>query len=203
MHNFSIKGSTSAKLALTSLMLAALVACGGGDSNPVLGVAPQQVLPVNIATGPVVVAALAGKTFSVPAGVAAFGNEAVKLTFGGTVTAPTFELTPASGGLVKGAMSFGSCYFFISNSSYPATSIYAPTVPPSKGLYIANCGMGLSSVTANGTATDAAVTFQLDGVSSTPISIPVSVSSDGKVVFNSVSVPGWTAAITVITAATN
>lgn len=92
MQKFPVAGVKLAKFALGLSLAATLAACGGGGGDSpaaAAGVAKAQTVAVNAETGPTIVAAVAGSTFDFPA-VPAFDNTPIKVTLGGTATAPTF-----------------------------------------------------------------------------------------------------------------
>ena len=110
MKKASLKWILSATVAA-----AMLAACGGGVSpNPT---STNTSTAVTAAT----VAAMGGSAYSFASGVPAFGTAAATdLTVTGSGAATTFSAT--SGGMTaSGPMTFGSCIFTITVSTFPAS----------------------------------------------------------------------------------
>lgn len=113
------------KMFLLAAVLSAatfLSACGDGGGSSETVAATDARVTMNATTGPATVAALVNEEFSFPAGVPALGtNAATTLRFNAPAAAggPT-RFTIASGGdTAIGTMSFGSCIFTITASTFP------------------------------------------------------------------------------------
>ena len=107
----------SLKWVLSATVAAAmLAACGGGGSD-VVPATPTTTATITAANS----AALAGSPYVFDSGVAQFGTTAsTSLTIAGAGAATTFSAS--SGGLTaSGPMTFGSCIFTVTASSFPAT----------------------------------------------------------------------------------
>lgn len=183
MRKFATNRFTTAKWAFSLVMVGALAACGGGDDA---AVTQAESVAINEASGPSVAAALANQSFDFPA-VAEFGGTPVKVTLG---AASAFTIAPTSGAPVSGTLGFGSCYFKITTSSYVAPHLLAPTIAPSKGIFIKDCDIKIPAAIANGVPTEKSVTFSLNGVISAPITIALTVNPDLSLSFGSTSIPG-------------
>jgi hypothetical protein len=93
---------------------AGLVACGGGSRSAAPFYSSNSTVNATVAA----YSGITG-TYTFPAGVTGFGTTTTTdVAFGGTPAAPTFTI--GSGGLsASGVLSFGSCIFTVTASSYP------------------------------------------------------------------------------------
>lgn len=182
----------SMKWVLAASAVAALVACGGGSDPVKVVVSANTTANATAAT----TAAVVGQTFSFPAGVAVLGTTGpTTLAVSGTAAAQTAAV--ASGGqTASGPLTFGSCIMTITASTFPDTSPLAL----GKTLTVNPCSIGVQTaglvVTGDSTTSNANVTINFGGVSSSPIVIPVTVSSSGNVVIGTTAVGTSTVTIT-------
>lgn len=175
------------KIVLAALVLggsALLSACGGGDGDslppPKVATADTSAT-INPSTGAAVVQSVLDKSFTFGAGVTNFGTTAattLKLT--GTGAAPQFAISSTEG-TASGAMSFGSCIFTVSSSSFgtgPLAQGQTVTVSPCE-LSIATAGKP-----ADGKEFTTNVVMVLGTQKSSPVSITVTISPSGTVTVN-------------------
>lgn len=199
MLKFATNRFTPAKWAFSLAMVGALAACGGGDYVPPDAVAASS--NVTAAANGAVLAALVPATGAAPI-VATFANGfsgtvgtsttpavltgPTTVAFTSTGDSPAFSIT--NGGLTAtGTTTFGSCIFTVgSNSPFPSTSPLASN----KVLKVDPCNLTVSSngAIANGASFARDVILTLGLVQSTPLSLPVTVSSTGVVAVNGVTV---------------
>ncbi len=172
----SVYFKSAITLAITS---AFLVACGSSDSTP----APTTPTPAATAAttanvNATTVAAITGKPFVFPAGVAALGTTAVTTL---TITDAAVDTFAVSAGAdsYSGTLTYGSCTFLINTSTFTAPSPYAAgqtfTVPT------CSVSAATSGVAANGQANNLPVTFNLGGVNSTAQALAVVIAPNGSV----------------------
>lgn len=171
------------KFAVAAVSLAILSACGGGDDSP-LQVATETP-PVNV-TGAVVESLAGANTFST--GVTEFGTAGTPTTVTiGTGTAPTFSIA-AGGSTAGGTMSFGSCIFTITSSTFPAGHPLSATTPPAapRAVTVSTCQVDpkTQGLAAGGATANAEVAFVLGAARSVPRLLPVSISPTGVVTVN-------------------
>lgn len=199
MMKFANNPLTPAKWALSLAMVGALAACGGGDDAPaavaassnVTAAASGAVLSALVpATGAGPIASTFANGFSGTDGTLAATPVALTgpttVAFTGTGVNPAFAIT--NGGLTAtGVTSFGSCIFTVgSTSPFPATSPLAA----GKVFKVNPCNLTVSSngAIANGASFARDVILTLGLVQSTPLKLPVTVSSAGVVAVNGVTV---------------
>lgn len=108
-----------------------LTACGGGGGGTLPDVASQNLsVPINATDGTTVAAAIASQSFDFTSGISDFGTTAdttVTLTNGGT----GFQVS-SGGKTATGTMSFGSCHFNITSTTFtsgPLSFIQTITFP--------------------------------------------------------------------------
>ena len=166
------------KYKLAAILCAALAGCGGGSSDPIL-VAPEvAVLPADATA----VSALAGTSFGFPAGVPAFGTtDTTTLSLSGTAAAPGFGIS-SGGNTASGTMSFGSCVFVVSNSTFPAGHPMA--VGATVTVNPCNIQTNTQRAAANGVQISAPVAMILGQATSTGSTVTVGVSASGQLLFN-------------------
>ena len=96
------------------------------------------------------------------------------LTLSGSGAAPGFAISSTEGS-ASGAMTYGSCIFTV------AQSTFAPAHPLAQGKLVTVNPCSLTVATAglkgDGVAASASVTFVLGTASSTPVTVPVSISA--------------------------
>lgn len=178
-------------LAMGSSML--MAACGGGDSSPAAAAVASASVTTTIskdnpAAAAAVVSSVFDKSLAFASGVPAFGTTTattLALTRSSNAAAPTFNLASAQG-TASGAMTFGSCIFTITTSTYAAGSPLAlgqiVTVNP--------CSIFLDTTgkPANGSATSVNVTMVLGTTTSAPVAVVASISATGVVTVNGTAV---------------
>lgn len=185
------------KVPLACLVLSAsalLTACGGGsDSAPV---PPAQVATastvaaINPTTGAAVVSSVLDKTFDFSTGVPSFGTtSATSLKLSGTGAAPSFAIDSVEG-KASGAMTYGSCIFKVTESTFAAGHPLAL----GNSFTVAPCtlSVGTAGVTADASAFPTTVTLVLGTINSNPVSVTVSISLAGVVTVNSFTVGSTT-----------
>lgn len=195
-----------AALALGGSML--LAACGGGGNDsplrPTATVTTPTAANFTASTGATVIggvlAASAEPTsFSFASGVPAFGTTGpTSMTVSGTGAAPKFGISSAEGS-ANGGLTFASCHFLMTTSTYPSTHPLAQ----GKTVVVNPCSISIDTAgkTAGGGTASTGVSFVLGGTTSAPVLLPVSISSTGEVSVGGVSVA--TATVVVTTGAGN
>ncbi|MDB5957093.1 hypothetical protein [Ramlibacter sp.] len=172
------------KLALSLTLLASvasLVACGGGGGGtPTPLVAASNVTAnVNAST----VNAVAGQSFSFASGVPSLGTTSA--TTVALNSASTFTVSSAQG-TANGKLTFGSCIFTVTTSTYPAGSKLAA----GQVIEVTPCSItaqtGGLSVSAGATAVP--VTFDVGNSVSAAQNFTVDILDNGTVVVNGASV---------------
>jgi hypothetical protein len=167
-------------------LVAALVACGGGTDTIVTTTlaAANATQVIDTTTGPAVVASVLGQTFTFPAVTKLGTTAATTVALAGTAAAPTFAIGSA-GSTASGALSFGSCKFTITASTFPAGHALALTVPNTV-ITVNPCSFTAttSGKVADGTTKTVPVTMSFEGTTSSPINLPVSIAADGTVTLN-------------------
>lgn len=176
------------KLSLACLVLsgsALLAGCGGGSDT----VAPAQIAASSISavitpvTGAAVISSVLDKNFVFSSGVPAFGTTSpTTLTFSGTGAAPTFAISSAEG-TASGVMTYGSCIFRITQSTFAAGQPLAL----GNSVTVTPCELDLvtAGLPGNGTPTSTTVTLQLGTANSTPVTVTVTISPTGVVTVGS------------------
>lgn len=159
--------------------------------------APQKMVATNttLAMNPTVTSALVGTTFSFPGGAGALATELagqnLALTFGGTATSPTaaMVITTTSGGAVGTAsatLTFGSCIFAITASTFPAGSRLA--LGQTVIVNPCNINVQTAGLRATGVAATRSVALALGAAVSSGAAITVQVNPGGQLVLNGTSV---------------
>ncbi len=191
------------KISLAALVLGGamlLTACGGGNDSPLR--------PVSVVTTPTTAAFTASTgaavmggvlaasaepiSFSFASGVPAFGTTGpTTMAVSGSGAAPSFGISSAEGS-ASGGMTFASCHFLIT------TSTYLPTHPLAQGktVVVDPCSISIDTAgkTADGSAAPTGVNFVLGTTISKPVLLPVSISSTGTVTVGGVPVATATVA---------
>lgn len=159
--------------------------------------APQKMVATNtqLTVNSTVTTALASTTFSFPGGAGALAtevaNQNLALTFGGSTTSPTAAMvitSPTGGavGTVSANVTFGSCIFAVTVSTFPAGHRLAVgsviTVNP------CNINVQTAGQQANGVAASRSVALQLGSAVSSGASVTVQVNPGGQLVLNGQSV---------------
>jgi len=169
-------------LGLISLVAASamLVACGGGGDASLPQVAATGNLSSNVNAA--TVGALSGESFNFANGVSGFGTNTATAV---TLNTNTFSVA-SSQGVASGNLTFGSCIFTVTNSTFPAGF---PLVAGAR-VEITPCSM---SVTTGGLLVDAnaatrAVAFILGISTSVARNLPVDVDANGVVTVNGVRI---------------
>lgn len=181
------------KVSLACLVLsgsALLSACGGSSDNGQLSPAPiaSSSLSAEITpqTGATLVNSVLDKSFDFSTGVPAFGTtSATSLKLSGNGTTPSFAINSAEG-TASGSMTFGSCIFTVSQSSF------APSHPLAQGktFTVKPCTLSVATagIKGDGIATPTTVTLLLGTINSKPITVSVSISATGVVTLNSFTI---------------
>ncbi len=190
------------KISLACLVLsgsALLAACGGSSDSGPLPAAPVVSTNISAAitpqTGAAVVSGVLDKSFNFSSGIPDFGTtSATSLKLSGTGAAPSFAISSADGS-AYGPMTYGSCIFTVSQSSYPATSRLAF----GKSVTVSPCSLTVATIglKGDGIATSASVTFVLGTATSAPVPVSVSINAAGVV-----TVGGFTIGTVTVVAAT-
>jgi hypothetical protein len=186
------------KVFLVSLVLggiALLAGCGGGGGGGASDVggfktgsqaASNTDISINPASGAAVVDAVKGKSFEFTNGISDFGTTAsTALALSGSGAAPSFEIT--SGNQASGAMTFGSCIFTMTTSTFSAPH---PLAAGSKAITVTPCtlSVGTAGLPADGSSSPASVTLMLGKAKSKPVSVTVSISPTGVITVNNQAV---------------
>jgi hypothetical protein len=136
--------------------------------------------PVTVATA----AAVTGESFNFPSGVAKFGTTAA--TTVSLNSTSTFTVSAGAEGTASGNLTYGSCIFTVTASTFPASSALAlgktVTVHPCS-ITVATAG-----VPASGNAIARAVSFVLEGNASQAHNLSVDISDSGVVTVDGVDV---------------
>ena len=169
-------------LGLISLVAASamLVACGGGggDSAP-LAASSNTTAPITAKS----VGAVAGESFSFATGVTALGTSSPT-----TVTvnsASTFSVA-SSEGTASGNLSFGSCIFTVTDSTFAAGSKLAVGAR----VEVSPCELKIptAGVSVDAAAAAKAVTFVVGTSTSAAVQLTVDVTPSGDVIVDGVVV---------------
>lgn len=179
------------KISLACLVLsgsALLAACGGGGSStPVAVVATTSTAAtINPTTGAAVVNSVLEKTFGFTTGVIAFGTTSVtSLKLSGTGATPSFAISSLEGA-ASGAMTYGSCIFTVTQSTYPIGHALAT----GSQVTVTPCTLSVATAGGKGDSVpyQASVTLVLGTANSTPVPVTVSINSTGVVTVNNVTV---------------
>jgi hypothetical protein len=181
------------KVFLACLVLsgsALLSACGGSSDSA--AVPPPQVATtstaavITSATGATVISSVLDKTFDFTTGVPSFGTtSATSLKLSGTGATPSFAISSAEG-TASGAMTYGSCIFTVTQSTFAAGHPLAL----SNSFAVSPCSLtvGTAGVKADGSPYPTTVTLVLGTINSNPISVTVSISSTGVVTVNNFTI---------------
>jgi hypothetical protein len=157
----------------------ALVACGGSDDEPPKVVATDT----NVAVNPTVAAAVVSKPFVFTGGVPELGTtgSATTLSITSTATAPSFAINAANQ-QATGTMTFGSCIFTITASTFQ------PTHPLGVGKTITvnpcNIRVATAGLREDSPALERAVALQLGAALSTNTSVTVDVNEGGQLIIS-------------------
>jgi hypothetical protein len=165
------------KSAITLAVTAAFLVACGGDPAPAPTPAATANTTANISA--TTAAAITGKTFAFPGGVAALGTTGATTLTITDAAVDTFAVTAPSGNYA-GTVSYGSCIFTITSVGTPA-----PAAPYVVGysFTVAACSAtaATNGVAANGQSSSLPVTFNLGGTTSAAQSFPVTIAADGSV----------------------
>ncbi|MDP1892433.1 MAG: hypothetical protein Q8K55_16215 [Gemmatimonadaceae bacterium] len=166
----------------------ASTACKDDSTAPKVMVAATD---ATVAVNGTVTSALAGTTFNFEGGAGALApavaNQNLALSFGGTATVPTADMvitspTGATVGTLGANVTFGSCIFAVTRSSFPAGHALALgqtiTVNP------CNLSMNTKGAVANGQATSRSVALLLGTAASIGATVQVAVNAGGQIVLN-------------------
>ncbi|MFC5498395.1 hypothetical protein ACFPOE_12695 [Caenimonas terrae] len=172
------------KMALMVAAAALLTACGSSDNTTQTFVAASDTtLPANAATVP----AVNGTAFTYPGGVPALsttGTTTVAMTVSPATS--TFTISSAGQGTASGNLTFGSCIFAVTSSTFPAGHPLAlgqtVTVNP------CNMNVNTAGAVANGVGTSRSVALVLGAASSAGASVTISVNAGGQLTLNGVAV---------------
>jgi endoglucanase len=173
-------------LSVTVLAVCVFVsACGGGAAEAPLNNTPAaaaiNVTDTTTAIDPATIAAVSGKTFDFPNGIPALGTTgATSLTITNS-TIKTFDVKSAAGNY-SGTFGFGSCIFNVKNSTLAS-------VPTGTIITVLTCNLtaATNGQIANGSVVNTPIVLVLGTLSSSPVTLPVAVSTTGQVTINGVS----------------
>jgi hypothetical protein len=193
------------KISLAAFVLGGsvlLAACGGGNDSPlrpVSTVTTPTTANFTASTGAAVMggvlaASAEPKSFSFASGVPAFGTTGpTTMAVSGTGAAPTFGISSAEGS-ASGGMTFASCHFLITTSTYPSTH----ALGQGKTVVVDPCSISIDTAgkTADGGTASTGVSFVLGTTTSAPVSLPVAISSTGVVSVGGVTVGTATVVVT-------
>jgi hypothetical protein len=180
------------KLILLAAALAAavvLTACGGGGGNVPIIATQDATATISASNGQQATTPILNKDFTFAAGVPALktsGPTTITLRPRTATTLPDnrvpagnpeFNLTSPQG-RASGVVQFGSCIFIVDSSTIPG-------LPVGSSVTVTNCSVtyDVSGQEVNTTVT-VGVVITLDGVTSQPVSITVTISSSGAVSVN-------------------
>lgn len=155
--------------------------------------APQKMVATNtsLAMNSTITNALVGTTFTFAGGAGVLSptlaNQNLALAFAGTENAPTALITitsptGAAVGTATANLTFGSCIFAVTNSSFPAGHALAngQTVVVNP----CNVNIGTAGAVANGVATTRSIALVLGAAASAGQSVTVSVNAGGQLTLN-------------------
>lgn len=164
---------------LLSLGAVLLAGCGGGGGATTMVATADLTAPVTASSVP----AVSGESFAFSSGVPSFGTTTtttVQIT-----STSTFAVSSADG-TASGNLTFGSCIFTVTASTYVAPHPLAMggvvTVNP------CNIVVDTSGLAAEQNAVARAVSFVLAGNASLANQITVDIQSDGTVIVDGVNV---------------
>lgn len=186
-----VRRTRASRFLLTAVVVSAglmSAACKDDSTSPKpMVAAADAVLPANTT----VVTAVSGTAFNFTGGAGAIATEVagqnLRLTFGGTSTAPTaaMVITTSAGattGTVTTNVTFGSCIFAVTASTFPTGSRLAVgqviTVNP------CNINVNTAGQQANGVSASRSVALQLGSAVSSGASVTVQVNPGGQLVLN-------------------
>src|SRR5687767_14806361 len=108
------------KYLLAAVASAALVACGGGGDDSTAVASDVGPVTVNPQTGSAAAQALSGRPLSYAGGVPSFGTAGTATTL--TITAGSTNMFAVSAGSdsASGNLTFGSCIFTVTSSTFAA-----------------------------------------------------------------------------------
>lgn len=188
------KNLTALKWAVGVVVAASLAACGGGSDSTLKAASSNATTTFSSASNTSGVAGTLINTtpYTYSSGVPAFGTtSSTTLTVSGTAAAPTFSAVNGTN-TASGKLSFGSCVFTVTASTYPATSPLAlgktVTVDPCS-FTASTAGKTVSNVPAV-----VSTVLNLGGTSGTNSS-PVVVQDDGTIIVNGVTLTKVTTSI--------
>jgi hypothetical protein len=172
----------NAALIATSFVLAS---CGGGDGDSLAVSSSNLTAPVNASTA----SAIAGESFAFSGGVEKFGTTSpTTVTLG---SASTFSVA-ATEGTASGNLTFGSCIFTVTASTFPATSPLA--LGKTVTVHPCNMTVATAGAPAVGGAAARAVSFVLEGNASQSHNLMVDVADNGTITVEGVNVGSVTLA---------
>lgn len=150
-----------------------LVACGGGGDGGSEVAQSNTTAAVDAST----VAAIESEAFTFPSGVADFGTTSATTVTLNTPT--TFSVTSAQGN-ASGDLSFGSCIFKVTSSTFGASSPLAT----GKTVEVQPCNFTVNTqgMVAGQNAVARAVSFILGGNASQSKDLEVRITDSGEVI---------------------
>lgn len=172
------------KMAFVVAAAALLTACGSSDEPaPTFIVASDTTLPAN----GTIVQAISGTAFTFPSGVPGLGTTGTTtVAMSGSAATPTFTISSAGQGTATGNLTFGSCIFAVTSSTFPAGHALAlgqtVTVNP------CNMNVGTAGAVANGVGQSRSIALILGAASSANNSVTVGVNAGGQLTLNGNSV---------------
>jgi hypothetical protein len=165
------------KLTLATVFAAStfLAACGGGDDNTELVATADVSAPVSALN----VAAAANEPFTFSTGVGAFGTTTPTTV---TLDSTTTFTVSSTQGTANGDLSFGSCIFTVTSSTF------LPGSPLASGgrVEVQPCNLSIdtSGLRASQNAVARAVSFVLGGNASQAKNLQVDIGENGVVTVN-------------------
>ena len=190
------------KITLAGLVLCGSVlmtACGGGSDSEAPVASNNVAANIDPTTGASVVGSVLSQDFAFPAGVADLGTTVpTSLTLTGSGTAPTFAIK-AGGEAATGEMSYGSCIFTVTNSTFPVGHRLAL----GQTLTVTPCALNLQTANqpADSRARPLNVTFVLGRNTSDPVVVTASINPNGTIAVN--GTPIGQTVVVVATGASN
>lgn len=163
---------------LVAVSAAVLVACGSGDTVPVVQLVAAD-FTANAA--PANTAGLVGVSLTAPTGVPALGTTAATtIAIGGTAAAQTAKVTEGAN-TADGRWTYGSCIFTITASTFPSSHPLAL----GKTVTIEPCTVSVNTtnMVADAPATNRTLTVNFGGRPATAV-VPVIVNSNGTLTVN-------------------
>jgi len=167
--------------------VAVSAACKDTTEPKVMVAAEDAVVTMNST----VTSALSGVLFNFPGGAGALSpavaSNNLALTFGGTTTAPTAAIvitspTGAPVGSFTANVSFGSCIFVVSGSTFPAGHALAN----GQTITVNPCSVNLNTAggVANGQPTSRSAALLLGAAASQGTTVTVGINPNGQIVLN-------------------